>query len=257
MIYQHWILAFKLCEVWDVTFSLADHNTMTPDELARQCFRGDRTGPFHPKCVASLALRCFAARSLVEEMEVEVKRLTNLWLDWFREKHSAPQTIRIDFMISSNGSTGSNGSKSSGFRVHTCELTECGGATCGLEVTPRTVAVVNESVAGAIEGFPKPLPPFAKEAPSLPPNHRGKERTDQKRPQVSNEVPANRPPRFAYVAIFYAILGMLWPRLRKLGNAHKNPILMVVLPLLYKTSLGGIVLWAARDKLRSLDKSTS
>lgn len=190
----------------------------------------------------------------MDEIEVEVKRLANVWLEWFREKHSAPQQIRIDFLVSIPRDMDGQ-SVSSRFRVHTCELTECGGATCGLEVAPRTVAVVNECL-GLTEGFPKPLPPFAEIPPPQPHQRYGtgrerNERSDRKKTQSNDgeqQVHGSLP--YPKLAIFFALLAMLWPRLKKVGNAHQNRLLMSVLPFIYQSSLFAIVASAVRDKIR-------
>lgn len=195
-----------------------------------------------------------AERSVVDEIEAEVKRLSNLWLDWFREKHSAPQQIRIDFLISIPRDMDGQSVSSPRFRVHTCELTECGGATCGLEVVPRTVAVVNECL-GLTEGFPKPLPPFAEIPPSeYPRKSTGRERNErsdrQKTQSNDGEQQAHGSLPYPKLAIFFALLAMLWPRLKKVGNAHQNRLLMSALPLIYQSSVFAIVAWAVRDKIR-------
>jgi len=225
-------------QVWEPSFTLADHKTMTPDELGRMCFDGDR--------------------SLVQEVEDEVNRLANEWLNWFRERHSEPHQIRMDFLISTPRK-GDGQHNSSRFHVHTCELTECGGSTCGLEPAPRTVAVVNQAL-GSTEGFPKPLPPFAEvktidmEKPHVA---NVKERPDRKKPQAKDEVQAHRSPWYGYSAMIYAVLAILWPRLRKVGNAHRNGLLMSALPLIYKISLCATIIWGVRDRLRDSPMSSN
>ena len=113
---------------WDKTFCTADTRQMTAEDLAG-CFGGDMR-----KAIA---------------IHDKVKKLANLWLNWIQERYGAPQCIRLDFMISRQANNY--------FQVHTCALKECGVETCGLEVSPRTVAVVNRAAEG-IAGFPKPLP---------------------------------------------------------------------------------------------------
>eukprot|EP00438_Fugacium_kawagutii_P006538 Skav222194 [mRNA] locus=scaffold1745:62140:62610:- [translate_table: standard] len=141
------------------------------------------------------------------------------------------------------------------FRVHTCELTECGGATCNLEVAPRTVAVVNECL-GLTEGFPKPLPPFAEIPPSenLRKHGTGRERNERSNRNTTQsndrEQQAHGSLPYGKLAILFALLPMLWPRLKKMGNAHQNRLLMSALPFIYQSSLFAIVATAVRDKLR-------
>ena len=114
-------------QAWDETFCGADSLTMTARDLA-VCFEG--------------------SLGKVETIHVKVRKLANLWLDWILETHSAPQCIRLDFLISRQSKNN--------FQAHTCAIKECGGSTCGIEVSPRTVAVVNRAAEG-IAGFPKPL----------------------------------------------------------------------------------------------------
>ena len=90
------------------------------------------------KAPEELTVQCFAGhRSIVEAIQVEVRRLDKLWLDWFQERHFPPQVIRLDFLIS----IPRRDTQSVPFQVHTCELTKCGGSTCGLQVRLCTVAV--------------------------------------------------------------------------------------------------------------------
>ncbi|CAK9082020.1 unnamed protein product [Durusdinium trenchii] len=201
-------------QAWDASFAMADHRTMTSDELAQQCFAGDR--------------------KIVENIEAEVKRLAYLWLEWLRN-YSPPSVVRIDFMISQRKDlTGSSGA----FQVHTCELTECGGATCGLQVTPRTVAVLNDAM-GEAEGFPKPLPPFQET------NERNEQRNrnDRDRPKRAEasaegvrdvQLPVQGRSFGVLGAFLLAFFCLLWPR-SKLGGF---------------VALAGIGMWKARDKLR-------
>ncbi|CAJ1390248.1 unnamed protein product [Effrenium voratum] len=124
-------------QTWDPTFRMADHRTWTDDDLARQCFGGDK--------------------KLVAKAKAAVLQLTERWMDWFRRNHSEPHVIRMDFMVSVPAP--------GDFEIHTCELTECGGSTCGLHVAPRTSATLNACLADGDfpEAFPKPLPPFQEE----------------------------------------------------------------------------------------------
>merc|ERR1719282_1702160 len=107
----------------------------------------------------------------MEAAEAEAKRLAERWLQWFRDQGSGiPHVCRIDFLVALQPAT-ENGADSK-FEVYTVELTECGAATCGLPVHPRSVAVLNEclvddvarvSRGGAFPtGFPLALPPMQK-----------------------------------------------------------------------------------------------
>ena len=220
-------------QTWDATFCLTDYATMTPEELAVQSFAGDR--------------------SVVEAIQVEVRRLANLWLDWFQERHSPPQVIRLDFLIS----TPRKDAQPVPFQVHTCELTECGGSTCGLQVRPRTVAVVNRA-AEAIEGFPKPLPPFAEERPQsqvdrsrLPERNRGRDGRDQvdrnkTEKETQLESHERRAPGLSWpISLFWVRIGQLWrfygPCFKKVGNAH---------PLLYRSLEACFGFWVLRQRLQ-------
>ena len=128
-----------------------------------------------------------------------MKALASTWLEWFRERHSAPHVIRLDFLVTGKG------------EVYTCELTECGGATCGLEVAPRSVAVVNSAMGdpeGFPEGFPKELPKFEVEKDT----RRRKEAKSEAKSTKSLELPRKK--RWELALGILAVLAFLWPKLR-------------------------------------------
>ncbi|CAE8591407.1 unnamed protein product [Polarella glacialis] len=125
----------------DSSFSLTSHLSMTSQEAADLVFNGNT--------------------AVLEAVEAEVQLLADRWLRWFREEGpegGPPHVCRLDFLVSASQAAGRQ------FEVHTCELTECGGATCGLNVSTRTAAVLNECVVHPQlpppSGFPRPLPPF-------------------------------------------------------------------------------------------------
>ena len=154
--------------------------------------------------------KCFAKQTLLE-IERKVNTLASVWLDWFQRHHeTAPHVIRLDFLVTGKG------------EVFSCELTECGGATCGLEVAPRTVAVVNAAMADDFpEGFPKELPKFQVEK-----DMRTSRKKEVKLEAKSIELP--RKPRWELAVGILAVLGFLWPRLRgrlPYSIQHLHPVL--------------------------------
>eukprot|EP00931_Biecheleriopsis_adriatica_P061299 TRINITY_DN36855_c0_g1_i1.p1 TRINITY_DN36855_c0_g1~~TRINITY_DN36855_c0_g1_i1.p1 ORF type:complete len:642 (-),score=143.82 TRINITY_DN36855_c0_g1_i1:21-1883(-) len=131
----------------DPNFQLTSHHNMTSEEMAHQIFGGNR--------------------ALVQELEAEVKKLAEAWLDRFRQHPSGgPHVVRIDFMVAKSTQTGGRG-----FEVSTVECSECGSATCGLQVSTRTAATLNECMHSEdaaqppVKGFPKALPPLQQEPP--------------------------------------------------------------------------------------------
>mmetsp|Transcript_13393 Transcript_13393/g.35548 ORF Transcript_13393/g.35548 Transcript_13393/m.35548 type:complete len:605 (+) Transcript_13393:90-1904(+) len=123
----------------DSSFSLASHDTMTAAETAAMLFGGNR--------------------AVVEAAEAEVKRLGNLWLQWFRDQGfgTPGPAFRLDFLVARP----TNPQEAP--EVWTVELCECGGSLCGLGHHPRTAACLNEClhVLGRPAGRPpRSLPPF-------------------------------------------------------------------------------------------------
>jgi hypothetical protein len=145
----------------DSTFQLTSSSTMTFAEAAEQAFCGD---------VAAL-----------EAAETEAMALAERWLTWFRtEGFGVPHVCRLDFLATLPAAVAGRpcpGSKGSGEgarllpRVFTVELTECGGASCGVPVVARTTAVLNECLRDTESetwppGFPQPLPSTRPPVPS-------------------------------------------------------------------------------------------
>ncbi|CAK0907461.1 unnamed protein product, partial [Prorocentrum cordatum] len=155
----------------DGSFAMAGATTMTAAEAAEAAFGGS---------MAALGAA-----------EAEARRLAGLWLEWLQgaDGPGLPHVCRLDFMVSvppapppaqpSRGPGGRGGARRAATpaparaapEVHTVEITELGGATCGLSVHARTVAVLNECVLGGggaegegslppPAGFPWPLPPL-------------------------------------------------------------------------------------------------
>merc|ERR1712137_682472 len=107
----------------DDTFSMASHNSMTATECAEQVFGGD-----------SAAL---------EAAEKEAERLTDLWLQWFKEQdHGVPASFRLDFLCDSKG------------KLSTVEICECGGSLCGLSANTRAAACLNDCMKGSTTQAP-------------------------------------------------------------------------------------------------------
>ena len=177
----------------------------------------------------------------MENIEAEVTRLAHMWLEWFQKSHTPPAVVRIDFMISH-----SKGEPT--FQIHTCELTECGGATCGLKVTPRTVAILNDAM-GEGEGFPKPLPPFEIEERR---NEKASAGPAGKKPARQGILPDLQAPmqersrRLEMGVAICAILGLVWPRF-KLGKSLQSRSLSQILAFSVLMAYG---MWKAREKIR-------
>jgi len=136
----------------DETFALTGHTTMTAAEATQVAFRGN-------------------AQALAQAEE-QAGRLADLWLQWFRDSgYGTPASCRLDFLVAV---TEGRATGSLDVRVWTVELCECGGSLCGIQVGPRTAAVLNECLLGdsTPAGFPQPLPPFRVEA-SQPPAAQG------------------------------------------------------------------------------------
>ena len=158
----------------------------------------------------------------MDAIEDEVRRMAFVWLEYFKQRGFEPHVLRLDFLISIPP-----GKSPDDFEVHICELTECGGATCGLHVCTRTAAVLNECMADGQEcpaGFPKPLPPFRMERekgvmrPEQTVAKAGRERNGhstslQGRASQSNTVSERQPRRrLEFFAALIAVALLLWQR---------------------------------------------
>jgi len=207
----------------DTTFGLASHHTMTTEEAAHY-FESDR--------------------ATVLEAEAEVRRLAGKWLDWFKAHPAGPPAvIRLDFLVSSFPESKPK------FEVNTCELTECGGAVCGLKVGTRTAAVLNECMADEsqppVAGFPKPLPALQQEdvASRRTPMSRGSSHShasrnrgrDSSREELSDRAAAGRS------AMALALLLALFVAQGRLFTAVRNRLPRLSMALLASGAVASVV----------------
>jgi len=220
---------------WDASFALTSHKTLTKEELVMQKFSGDR--------------------KTVDQIEEEVRRTAFTWLEHFKLKGCAPHVIRMDFLVSVPPNK-----PSTDFEVHICELTECGGATCGLHVCTRTAATLNECMDGH-EGadFPKPLPPFRLEiqrtqlrpepAKASTVSRSRNERSDANVPSMQRveNAPSDRPPprRLELFAAMLAVALLLWQR--KIGTTQLKRLL--ALPPIGLFAVGAAAVYIVRNAL--------
>lgn len=122
-------------------FSMASHESMSAAEAADCAFGGSKVA--------------------LQTAESEVKRLGELWLQWFRDEgYGTPgPAFRLDFLIAT-------GRGAAAPQIWTVELCECGGSLCSLDHGARTAACLNECLITGEEGgssapgFPQPLPPM-------------------------------------------------------------------------------------------------
>eukprot|EP00439_Symbiodinium_sp_Y106_P013668 s3090_g1.t4 len=228
------------CE-WDASFALTSHKTLTKEELVMQKFSGDR--------------------KTVDQIEEEVRRTAFTWLEHFKLKGCAPHVIRMDFLVSVPPNK-----PSTDFEVHICELTECGGATCGLHVCTRTAATLNECMDGH-EGadFPKPLPPFRLEiqrtqlrpepAKASTVSRSRNERSDANVPSMQRveNAPSDRPPRrrLELFAAMLAVALLLWQR--KIGTTQLKRLL--ALPPIGLFAVGAAAVYIAPADLADIDEN--
>ena len=198
----------------------------------------------------------------MDQIEEEVRRTASTWLERFKLEGCAPHVIRMDFLVSVPPNK-----PSSDFEVHICELTECGGATCGLHVCTRTAATLNECMDGH-EGadFPKPLPPFRLERertqlrpePKSAPSRSRNERSDGMRDsnvqsmQVASQsrvesTPSDRPPRrrLELFAAVVAVALLLWQR--KIDTTQLKRLL--ALPPIGLFAVGAAAVYIVRSAL--------
>merc|ERR1719335_573723 len=79
----------------------------------------------------------------LEMAEGEARRLADKWFEWFEaEGHGTPSVCRLDFLVSAEPRSAVQP------KLWTVEVCECGGSLCHLPHGARTVAVLNEVVAG-------------------------------------------------------------------------------------------------------------
>jgi len=205
----------------DATFGLASHHTMTTEEAAHY-FESDR--------------------STVLEAEAEVRRLAGKWLDWFKEHPAGPPAvIRLDFLVSSLPESNPK------FEVNTCELTECGGAVCGLKVATRTAAVLNECMTDEsqppAEGFPKPLPALQQEdvGSRRTPMSRGNTYAGRNRGRESNREELSDRAAAGRSTILLALLLAFFMAQGRLVTAVKNRLPRLSVALLASGAVAAVV----------------
>lgn len=113
-------------------FSMASHWVVEPVEVAGRFFRGD----------------AMAQRAAEEQAD----RTVDAWLRWYSTQSPVPpQCTRIDFLV---GHTGPGRAV-----AWTCEVGECGGSLCTVEVHGRNTAVLNRAILQDRSGrFPVAMP---------------------------------------------------------------------------------------------------
>jgi len=111
---------------------MASSNVIPSNDVGKNCLAGDFD-----------ALR---------SAETEVDLLCDRWLKWLRTESPSPvQCVRIDFLVAKGDGPGQA-------KVWTCEVGECGGSLCSLEVHPRNTVALNNAVRNDPSGrFPVPL----------------------------------------------------------------------------------------------------
>jgi len=88
----------------------------------------------------------------VRAAESEVDLLCDRWLQWTRTESPSPlQCTRVDFLVAKGAAPGQA-------EVWTCEVGECGGSLCSVEVHARNTVALNNAVRSDPSGrFPAPL----------------------------------------------------------------------------------------------------
>jgi len=111
---------------------MASSTVMPSDIVARNCLDGD-----------------FEA---LHAAESEAEDLCDRWLRWMlRESPEPLQCTRIDFLVAKGAAPGQAS-------VWTCEVGECGGSLCSVEVHGRNTAALNNAIRDDPSGrFPAPL----------------------------------------------------------------------------------------------------
>ena len=200
----------------------------------------------------------FRERQVVERIEEDVRRTAHTWLEHFKLRGHEPHVIRLDFLVSVPPAP-PNSKPLHDFQVHTCELTECGGATCGLHVRTRTAAVLNECMLDGQESladFPKPLPPLEKERPQPRPEQPARASRDrhdhhahnaQSRGSTNNSLDDARQPRrrLELFAALLAVALLLWQR--KFSTTHLKRLM--ALPPIGLFACGAAAVYVVRNAL--------
>mmetsp|Transcript_88371 Transcript_88371/g.274716 ORF Transcript_88371/g.274716 Transcript_88371/m.274716 type:complete len:125 (-) Transcript_88371:8-382(-) len=100
-----------------------------------------------------VAVRCLGGDVEAQRCaEKEADRLCELLLRWARAESLTPlQCTRIDFLVAKGDEPGQA-------KVWTCEVGECGGSLCSVEVHARNTVALNNAVRDDPSGrFPVPL----------------------------------------------------------------------------------------------------